>query len=117
MARPAAPKLDSPPLEERALVSAGGDGEAAGLAGVDGAAPGLAGEHAPQTFEAALDELEAIVAGMEAGELTLEQSLSAYKRGAVLLQYCQAALKDAELQVKVLEAGVLQDFTGADENS
>ena len=71
----------------------------------------------PRNFEAALEELETIVTRMEAGELTLEQSLSAYKRGAVLLQYCQAALKDAQQQVKVLEAGVLQDFTGADDNS
>jgi exodeoxyribonuclease VII small subunit len=76
-----------------------------------------AGGEAPRSFEAALEELEAIVAGMETGELTLEQSLSAYRRGATLLQYCQAALKDAQQQVKVLEAGVLQDFTGADENS
>ena len=70
----------------------------------------------PVSFEAALEELETIVATMEAGELTLEQSLSAYKRGATLLQYCQSALKDAQHQVKVLEAGVLQDFPGADDN-
>jgi len=76
----------------------------------------VAGE-TPGSFEAALEELETIVTRMEAGELTLEQSLSAYKRGAVLLQYCQSALKDAQQQVKVLEAGVLQDFTGADDNS
>ncbi len=37
---------------------------------------------------------------MEAGELALEQSLSAYKRGALLLQYCQSALKDAQQQVQ-----------------
>jgi exodeoxyribonuclease VII small subunit len=80
-------------------------------------AQAAAGGEAPRSFEAALEELEAIVAGMETGELTLEQSLSAYRRGAALLQYCQATLKDAQQQVKVLEAGVLQDFTGADENS
>jgi exodeoxyribonuclease VII small subunit len=70
----------------------------------------------PVSFEAALAELETIVATMEAGDLTLEQSLSAYKRGASLLLYCQSALKDAQQQVKVLEAGVLQDFPGADDN-
>jgi exodeoxyribonuclease VII small subunit len=70
----------------------------------------------PVSFEIALAELEAIVARMESGELALEQSLSEYKRGTVLLQYCQSALKDAQQQVKVLEAGVLKDFSGADDN-
>ena len=69
----------------------------------------------PAGFEQALAELETIVARMESGELTLEQSLSAYKRGAALLQYCQLALKDAQQQVKVLESGVLRDFPGADD--
>jgi len=67
-------------------------------------------------FEEALAELEAIVARMESGELTLEQSLAAYKRGAALLQYCQLALRDAQQQVKVLESGLLQDFADSDEN-
>ena len=55
-------------------------------------------------------ELEAIVARMESGELPLEQSLAAYKRGAQLLQFCQAALQDAQQQVQILEAGLLQEF-------
>ncbi len=66
----------------------------------------------PLTFESALAELEGIVAAMEAGELTLERSLAAYKRGAELLQYCQSQLKDAQQQVKVLEAGSLQTLSG-----
>jgi len=70
----------------------------------------------PTSFESALGELEAIVAHMESGELSLEQSLSAYKRGAMLLQYCQAKLHDAQQQVKILEAGVLRDFSGVGEN-
>ena len=64
----------------------------------------------PQSFEAALAELEALVATMEGGQLPLAQSLSAYKRGAELLAYCQAALKDAQQQVEVLEKGVLKAF-------
>ena len=55
-------------------------------------------------------ELEKIVSGMEQGELPLERSLAAYKRGAELLKYCQAALQDAQQQVKVLENGILRDF-------
>lgn len=68
---------------------------------------------APATFEAALAELEEIVAKMESGQLPLKESLAAYQRGAVLLQYCQAALKDAEMQVAVLEKGVLRAFETA----
>ncbi|HEY7758129.1 MAG TPA: exodeoxyribonuclease VII small subunit [Burkholderiales bacterium] len=75
----------------------------------------LSVESGPLSFEGALAELEAIVARMESGELTLEQALGAYKRGAELLQFCQAALKDAQQQVKILEAGLLQDFTGGAE--
>jgi exodeoxyribonuclease VII small subunit len=62
------------------------------------------------TFEAALTELEALVATMETGQLPLQESLAAYKRGAELLAFCQSALKDAQLQVEVLEKGVLKAF-------
>jgi exodeoxyribonuclease VII small subunit len=71
----------------------------------------------PQTFEAALAELEAILATMEDGQLPLADTLSAYKRGAELLQYCQAALKDAQQQVQVLERGVLKAFTAEEQDS
>ena len=70
----------------------------------------------PQSFEQALAEVESIVAAMEAGQLPLEQALAAYKRGAELLQYCQAQLQEAQQQVKVLEASTLQNFTGDDGN-
>ncbi len=66
------------------------------------------------TFETALAELETIVAGMEAGQMPLEQSLAAYKRGAELLKFCQAALQDAQQQVKVLEGDVLKNFGAAE---
>jgi len=65
----------------------------------------------PKTFESALAELEKIVASMEGGQLPLEESIATYRRGAQLLQFCQAALNDAGQQVKILEAGLLQDFS------
>ncbi len=68
-----------------------------------------------QTFEAALAELERIVARMEAGQLSLEQSLAAYKRGAELLKFCQDKLADAQSQIKVLEGDTLKDFAGGDD--
>ncbi len=70
-----------------------------------------------QTFESALAELEKIVASMEAGQLPLEQSLAAYKRGAELLKYCQGALAEVQQQVKILEADTLKNFTGGDDTN
>jgi exodeoxyribonuclease VII small subunit len=67
------------------------------------------------TFEAALTELEKIVASMEAGQMPLEQSLAAYKRGAELLKFCQGALQDAQQQVKILEENVLKSFGPAEQ--
>ena len=78
---------------------------------------------APASFEAALAELEDIVAAMEGGQLPLTGSLAAYKRGAELLQYCQSALKDADQQVRIFGKGLLAAFEvpdaeagGADES-
>ena len=68
----------------------------------------------PHSFEAALAEIENIVAAMEEGQLPLEQCLTAYKRGAELLQYCQTRLQEAQQQVKMLEAGTLKNFNGDD---
>lgn len=64
-------------------------------------------------FESAMAELEQIVANMEAGQLSLEDSLAAYKRGAELLSFCRAKLEDAQQQVSVLEDGVLKDFSAS----
>ena len=69
----------------------------------------------PESFEAALAELEKIVASMESGKLTLEQSLAAHKRGLELAQYCQGILARAQQQVKVLEDNTLKNFPGVDD--
>jgi len=71
----------------------------------------------PKSFESALTELEQVVAAMEAGQMPLEQSLTAYQRGMELLKYCQATLQDAQQQVKILEAGSLNDFNADGSNS
>lgn len=64
----------------------------------------------PPTFEAALQELEAIVQAMESGNAPLEESLGAYERGIALLRQCQDTLAAAEKKLQVLENGVLRDF-------
>lgn len=56
----------------------------------------------PTNYETAVAELEAIVSQMESEKLTLEQSLSAYKRGAELLKICQQSLTEAEQQVHIV---------------
>jgi exodeoxyribonuclease VII small subunit len=71
-----------------------------------------AAEGSTPSFETALAELETIVERMEGGELTLEQSLAQYRRGAELLKLCQSALADAQTQIKVLEDDVLKDLPG-----
>lgn len=63
-------------------------------------------------FETALAELEKIVASMESGQLSLEESLAAYRRGTELLKLCQQQLQDAEQQVRILsESGQLEPFS------
>jgi len=69
----------------------------------------------PTSFEAALAELEKLVSGMESGQLSLEQSLAAHRRGLELAQFCQAKLTQAQQQVQVLEANTLQAFPGAEQ--
>jgi exodeoxyribonuclease VII small subunit len=63
------------------------------------------------TFEKAIAELERIVAQMEEGELSLERSLGAHKRGLELARYCQDRLDAARAQVKVLEGDVLKNLS------
>ncbi len=65
------------------------------------------------SFERALAELESIVAAMEAGQMPLQESLDAYKRGVELLRQCRATLDAAEQQIRILESDELRDFDPA----
>lgn len=56
------------------------------------------------SFEQALEELDQLVRAMETGQLTLDDALAAYKRGAALAKACQDKLAGAEQQIKVLDA-------------
>lgn len=67
----------------------------------------------PATYEAALQELEALVGRLDAGQLPLDELLTQYQRGAVLLQFCRAKLDAVEQQIQVLENGELKAWTGA----
>ena len=65
------------------------------------------------TFEDALGELEKLVGRMEGGDLPLEQSLSAHKRGLELARFCQQRLESAQQQVRVLEGEILKSLSAA----
>jgi len=66
-----------------------------------------------QSFETAMADLEQLVADMESGKLSLEESLAAYKHGAELMAFCRERLDDAQQQVRMLEEGVLKDFSAS----
>ena len=68
---------------------------------------------AEPSFEKALAELEKIVAQMEDGGLSLEQSLAAHKRGLELARQCRERLEAAQQQVRVLEGEVLKPLATA----
>jgi len=64
----------------------------------------MAEESEKLSFEEALTELEAIVAKLEAGELTLEESLALFERGQKLAALCNRQLDEATLRVEQLTA-------------
>ena len=52
------------------------------------------------SFEDALAELDKIVRGLEGGQQKLEDAITAYERGSVLRQHCEAKLAEAEARVQ-----------------
>lgn len=67
----------------------------------------------PATYEAALSELESLVVQLESGQMPLDQLLTGYQRGAVLLAFCRDKLKAVEDQIQVLDGGQLKPWSGA----
>ena len=65
----------------------------------------------PESYEAAMEELEQLTGRIESGQLPLEQLLAGYQRGAELLKFCRDRLQAVEEQVKVLDAGVMKPWT------
>ena len=62
------------------------------------------------SFEQALDELDRLVRRMESGDLGLDESIVAYRRGAELARYCQGKLAVAEQQIQQLDDNVLKNL-------
>jgi len=61
----------------------------------------------PANYEAALEELERLVARIESGQLPLDDMLAGYQRGAALLNFCRQRLDAVQAQIKLLDNGVL----------
>ena len=67
------------------------------------------------TFEAALEELEKLIAEMEAGSLPLEELVSRLERGNALNAYCRGKLTQLEGRIEKLtrdngEGGEWEEF-------
>ncbi len=63
---------------------------------------------AEQTFETALEQLEKIVQGLEAGNLPLEEAMKQFEQGINLSKFCSEKLDETEKKVTIL----LQDQNG-----
>ena len=69
-------------------------------------------EPQPASYGDAVQQLEQLVAGLESGQMPLEDLLTQYQRGTELLRYCRDRLQAVENQVKVLdEDGALKPWT------
>lgn len=55
------------------------------------------------TFEESMSGLEAIVALLDTGDLTLNESLECFELGARLSHRCQRLLEQAELRVELVQ--------------
>lgn len=52
------------------------------------------------SFEQALSELDGIVEKLEAGDVSLEDSINIYTRGSTLKVHCENKLKDAQAKIE-----------------
>ena len=53
-------------------------------------------------FESALEDLELIVEQLETGELSLEDSLTAFEKGVGLVKFCNQKLSEVEKKIELL---------------
>ena len=63
-----------------------------------------------KTFEDNLKELETIVAELEKGDLSLEESISKFEMGIKVSKECNSKLEDAEKRINILLNGEEQKF-------
>ena len=52
------------------------------------------------TFEAGMEELEGLVARMESGDMKLDESIDAYRRGVVLNRALKKMLNEGDAKIR-----------------
>lgn len=57
-----------------------------------------------EDFEAALQQLDAVVEKLEGGELSLDESLACFEAGVEAVRRCRERLRGAELRFEELSA-------------
>ena len=63
------------------------------------------------SYEDAISELDQVLAALENGDSTLDESVILFKRGLELIKMCDEQLAKAEGEMKILIDGQLVDFT------
>lgn len=63
-------------------------------------------------YEDAVAELESIIARIDAGEVGLDASLDAYRRGAALVRRCREILDSAQQEIERISAAELASRQG-----
>ena len=61
------------------------------------------------TYESAMKQLEEIVLKLEGGNLSLNEAVKLFEKGAKLSAFCDKALKEAELKIMTLDEAEVQD--------
>ena len=56
------------------------------------------------TFEDAMKELEKLVDSLDKGDVSLDEAISAYDRGAQLKDHCQKKLNEAKMKVETIQS-------------
>jgi exodeoxyribonuclease VII small subunit len=70
-----------------------------------------------KSFEASLEELEALVQELESGELGLEDALTRFERGVAVSKQCHQALDNARLRIDGLNESLHSHQAGGDANA
>lgn len=63
------------------------------------------------TFEQAMTRLEQIVAALESGKSTLDESLKLFEEGTKLTAFCSEQLKNAEQKIRKLTDAAGDEFS------
>ncbi len=64
----------------------------------------------PASYEDATAELEQLVQQLESGQMSLDDTLKSYQRGASLLRYCREKLQAVEQQIQMLDGTELKPY-------